>query len=360
MRFPWQQPKLEVRENSPFTDAVTQGILNAVSPSKPGDALAMGALETAAALWSRGFAAARITPMNRATEAITPSVLAIIGRELVRRGECVFALKVVNGMMRLVPAGTWDVRGPWNEDAWTYRTDLFGASEHETELLPSAGVIHARYSIDPATPWVGQSPLSWARLTGQFAANVEQRLSEEAGAPVGHLLPVPVSAAPAGDDDDDFDPTADLRRDLKALKGGVALVETTAAGMGTGRSEAPQADWVGRRFGANPPAGVISTYGLSAMAVLNACGVPVSLATDADGTGQREAWRRFAMGSLEPTARMVAEELGRKLDTPDLTLDFSSLWAHDLAGRVAAVKGLVAGGGMNLDAALTIAGLNDE
>jgi hypothetical protein len=294
--------------------------------------------------------------MNRATESITPSVLAIIGRELVRRGEALFALKIIDGRMRLVPAGSWDVRGSWNEDEWEYRLDLFGASTHESELLPSTDVVHARYAVDPAVPYVGIAPLRWARLTGTFAANVEQRLGEEAGAPVGSLLPVPAPGAPDGDDD--TDPTIDLRRDLKALKGGVALVETTAAGFGEGRSGAPQSDWVGRRFGAAPPAAVVETYGLSALAVLNVCGVPVSLATDADGTSQREAWRRFAMGSLEPTARMVAEELGRKLDTPDLSFDFSSLWAHDLAGRAAAVKGLVAGG-MDLDKALEVAGLNE-
>ena len=88
MRFPWQHdPPLEKRENSPFTDAVIQGILNATTPTQPGDAHAIGALETAAAIWSRGFAAATVTPMNRATASITPSVLAIIGRELVRRGQ---------------------------------------------------------------------------------------------------------------------------------------------------------------------------------------------------------------------------------------------------------------------------------
>ena len=358
MRLPWQQPKLEKRENAPFTDAVIAGILNATTPTQPGDALATGALETCAAIWSRGFAAAKVTPMNRATMAITPSVLAIIGRQLCRVGECVFVQKMVDGMLVLVPAGTWDVRGNWDETTWTYRADIFGASEHETELLPSTAVVHPRYSVDPAVPWVGLAPLRWARLTGQFAANVEARLGEEAGAPVGHLLPVPSPGAAEGDGDDLVDPMAELRADLKKLRGTVALVETTASGFSEGRAGAPQSDWVSRRMGADPPAGVVETYGLSAKAVMTACGVPVSLMTDADGTSQREAWRRFAMGSLEPTARMVAEELGRKLDTPDLAFNFDSLWAHDLAGRASAVKGLVAGG-MNLDAALEIAGLDD-
>ena len=358
MRFPWQQPQLETRQQGPYTDAVIAGILAANSLSPPAEPTAIGALETASAIWSRGFAAAKITPVNWATRSITPSVLACIGREIIRRGEALFALKVVNGGLRLVPAGSWDVRGGWNEDEWMYRLDLFGASYHESELLPSTGVIHARYSIDPAVPYVGVNPLRWARLTGQFAANVEARLGEEAGAPVGHLLPVPSPGAAEGDDDDLVDPFDQLRADLKKLRGTVAIVETTAAGMGEGRAGAPQSDWVSRRMGADPPAGVIETYGLSAKAVLNACGVPVSLMTDADGTSQREAWRRFAMGSLEPTARMVAEELGRKLDTPDLTLDFSDLWARDLVARGQFVKAAV-GAGMLLPDALKEAGLDE-
>ena len=101
---------------------------------------------------------------------------------------------------------------------------------------------------------------------------------------------------------------------------------------------------------------VVDLMDKSALAVLNACGVPVSLATDADGTSQRESWRRFVMGSVEPIANIVAEELSRKLETPGLTFDFSALWAHDLAGRAQAFKGMVAGG-MDVDKAAALSGL---
>ena len=90
--------------------------------------------------------------------------------------------------------------------------------------------------------------------------------------------------------------------------------------------------------------------------MLNVCGVPVSLAMDADGTGQRESWRRFVMGSVEPVAGIVAEELARKLETPGLSFDFAGLWAHDLAGRAQAFKGLVAGG-MGVEDAARISGI---
>ena len=58
----------------------------------------------------------------------------------------------------------------------------------------------------------------------------------------------------------------------------------------------------------------------SALSVLNACLVPVSLITDADGTSQRESYRRFVMGAVEPLSQRMAEELSRKLDIPSARL----------------------------------------
>ena len=77
---------------------------------------------------------------------------------------------------------------------------------------------------------------------------------------------------------------------------------------------------------------------------MSACQVPISLITDADGTSQREAWRRFVMGSVEPLSQRMAEELTRKLDLPSLDFKFRSLWASDLIGRTQAFQRLVQGG----------------
>ena len=121
-----------------------------------------------------------------------------------------------------------------------------------------------------------------------------------------------------------------LRKDLAAAKGRTILAETTAAGGGEGRMAAPQSDWKAHRFGAHPPETLATLRSDAALAVLSACGVPASLVTDADGTSQRESWRRFVMGSVEPLLAIVAEEVEAKLETR-VTFDLSSLWAHDLA-----------------------------
>ena len=136
--------------------------------------------------------------------------------------------------------------------------------------------------------------MAYATATGALHANLEQRLGQEAGGPVGHLLPVPQD----GGDGSETDPLATLKATVGSLDGRVALVETTSAGWGEGMAVAPRQDWISHRFGANPPATLATLRSDSAEAVLAACGVPSALVNDADGTSQREAYRRFVMSSL--------------------------------------------------------------
>ena len=254
------------------------------SVGEPG---AIAALETSAGLWSRGFASAELSP---SIAAVTPSVLACVGRELVRRGESLWAVDVRGGQLTLTPAGSWDVAGGADPKTWFYRLDLFGPSGNKTRIYPAASVLHFKYATDPERPWHGISPLGYARLSGKLAANLELRLGEEASAPTGSLLPVPADGGSGGDDD----PLASLKADLGGLQGSVALIETTSAAWGEGRGAAPQSDWKPQRMGANPPATLAELRGAAAMDVLAACGVPPGLASDkAEGSGQREAWRRF-------------------------------------------------------------------
>ena len=348
MRWPWQ--RAEVRESQPFTDAVVSAIAEQAGGASVGDPSAIAALETAAGLYARAFAAATVEPAH---PAITPAVLALIARGLIRRGESLHLVDVDGGAPVLIPAGSWDVRGPWRESEWWYRLDLFGPSGNVTKFVPADAVAHFRYAFDPARPWLGLSPLQWARDTGVLAANLERRLGEEAGGSTARLLPVP---ADGGDGDEDTDPLAKLKGDISNAKGRALVIETTSAGWGDGKSAAPLADWKQQRVGPDPPEALGALRTAAGLAVLNACGVPVSLATDADGTSQRESWRRFVMGSVEPVARMVAVELARKLDVPGLRFDFSSLWAHDLAGRAASFKAMIAGG-MDLERAVALSGL---
>ena len=350
MRWPWQRAP-ERREALPFTDAVVAALTAQPGGTAAGDPSAIAALEAAAGLYAAAFAGATVTPANPMTAGLTPAVRALMARDLIRRGENVHQLRIEGGMVRLQPIGSWDVRGGPDERTWWYRIDEFGPSGNLTHFVPSGAVVHARYAVDASRPWFGLAPLQWARSTGTLAANLETRLGEEAGGPVGHLLPVPADGGDGGDDD----PQAMLKADLAAGRGRTMLVETTSAGYGEGRQAAPQDDWKPRRFGASPPDTLPTLRTDAALAVLAACQVPAALFTDADGTSQREAWRRWAMGPLAGLAAIVEAELAAKLDQP-VRFDFSGLWAADMAGRASSFKAM-ATGGMDAAKAAGLAGL---
>ena len=185
------------------------------------------------------------------------------------------------------------------------------------------------------------------------------RSADEAGGTRGHLLPVP--AGPDGDELDPdtgepVDPLADLRADVAKLRGRTVLTETTAAGWGEGSLAAPRADWKPQRIGANPPPSLATLRTDSAQAVLAAAGMSADLFTHGDAAGQRERWRRFLHGSVQPLGDLLAAELADKLAVPGLRLTFDRLFASDLSGRARAFGSLVQGG-IELDEARRLAGL---
>ena len=350
MRWPWSNR--EKRESS-FTDALVTQILATATGASLAEPTTIAALECAANLYARGFAAAKVQGPAWVQAVLDPACLALIGRALIREGEIVLAIDATDGELRLWPAADYDVHGAFNPDGWLYRLNLAGPSLLTTrDPVPAAGVVHLMYARDPQRPWRGVGPLASASSTGTLAANLETRLSEEAGGPVGHLLPIPQDGG--GDDD----PLMTLKADLRAARGRPLLVETTQAGFGEGRANAPSSDWTARRFGANPPQTLPTLRDGAAMSVLDACGVPRALAESADGTAAREGWRRFIMGSVEPLLRIVGQELSTKLETA-VSFDLAGLWAHDLQGRASAFQRLVAGG-VPVQEALATSGLLAE
>ena len=349
MRWPWDKTEKRQAAGGAYTDAIVSMIQQAAAGGSVGEPAALAALETAAGLWARAFASAEL---SSPIPAVSPSFLASVARQLVRRGESLWAIDVRRGEIVLRPAGSWDIEGGSDPETWFYRLDMFGPSGNETRLYPAESVCHFKYATDPERPWHGISPLGYARQTARMAANLELRLAEEANAKVGYLLAVPSD----GGDGSADDPLASLKKDLAALQGNTALVETTAGGYGEGRAAAPLADWKPQRMGANPPATLAELRGAAASDVLSACGVPPGLASaQSEGTSQRESWRRFGIG-MAAVGRGVAEELSDKLDLPGLSLTFESIGSSDLAGKARSV-GVFVKAGVPLSRALEIAGL---
>ena len=130
--------------------------------------------------------------------------------------------------------------------------------------------------------------------------------------------------------------------------------ETVAAAWGEGRQVAPKRDWKPERLGPDPPAGMAAIQKQSFDHVLAACGTSSSLFSDADGTAQREAVRRWHLGTVLPLAKILETELTEKLNAP-ISLRFDS-YPLDLAGRAQSFQKLVAGG-VEPSKALATAGL---
>ena len=108
-------------------------------------------------------------------------------------------------------------------------------------------------------------------------------------------------------------------------------------------------------MGAAPGAALVQQADLASREIYAACGVPLSLVIDAEGTGQREGFRRLLHATIAPLARIVAEELSAKFEA-DMSLSFDGLFAADLSGRARAFQSLV-NGGMDPGKAAGLAGL---
>ena len=331
MRWPWSKP--ETRAAAPYSDAIVSAIL-ARATGGTASASTTGAVEAAASLAARAFASAKLTPD---VPAVSPLVLSTIGREIIRRGECLFLIDVDGAGLRLTPAVDWDVAGGPAPETWAYHVRLAGPSHDVERIAPAAGVVHVRAYVEPSAPWRGVSPLDAAASTARLLAETETALADESAGTRGHVIPLP-----QGDDDDDEKPLKALQADISNLKGGTALVETASAGFGEGRGAAPQSDWKPQRIGANPPDSLRQLRQDAEAAVLGATGTPVELiAARSDGAAVREAWRRYAHAFLTPIGEIVAAEMADKLDVAGLSLDFSSLFASDIAGRARAFGSMV-------------------
>ena len=326
----WPFGKVEHRESA--TDAIVSALISQASGSSaPPSVEALGAVEAAAGLWSRAFASATVEPQTPVTNALTPAVLAAIGRGLAVRGEAVFEVNV-NGVVQLIQASSWTVYGGTRPETWTYQLELpLPSGKVSKRTLPADAVLHVRYATRPSQPWAGVSPLGMASETQALATWIEKRLAEEASTATSYFLPLPEAAN-----------VDQLKADIKGGKGKLLIVDTTSTGWGEGTAGAPQRDWKSNRLGADPPDSLGKLRGDVKADIFGVYGIPSSI----HGTGgsARESYRQFLSSTIQPLAKLVIEELADKLDTPTLALDFSELRAADISGRARAYGVLINAG----------------
>ena len=337
MRIPFSN-RPETRAG--YTDAIVEALLQEATGGTTASVSSLGVTEACAGLWGRSFASATVTPVNPATTALTPGVLEAIGRRLLLHGEAVFEIEVDDDAVRLVEAASWEIE---ERGQWLYRADFATPEGTYTRALTADRILHPRIGAISKRPWQGQSPIPSS--TAKLAAVLETKLTQEVGGPVGNVLPLPHKGS-----------VTQLQADIEKLAGRTVLVESTAFDWGGGKEGAPKGDWQTRRIGADPPESMIGLRKDVQASILAACGCPGSLLERSDGTLAREEMRRFLHSTISPVARVVADEMAVKLDTPGLAFDFSALFASDLSGRARAFQSMV-GGGMDVGKAAALAGL---
>ena len=339
--------------SSGYTDRLTQLLVSQASTVTETDPSRTGAMETSAGIWGRAFASVKVEP-DTAAQVLTPAVLNLIGRELIRTGEILFRIQVVNGQRVLSQASSWDVSGGPDPSTWRFVCSFSGPDTQTDAALGWEEVCLMTWATEPGAPYRGLGPLEVADLTGSLCGSLEKSLSDEAATPHGFLMPVPQVDEV---EDDEIDPLEDMRADLKGLDGGLSLVETTFSGGGEGRSASPQKDWIPSRLGPSPPKALCDLREDVHRTVLSACGIsPAMVGGRSDGTARREAYRTFAHLSLTPVGRMVSAELADKLEIPGLRFDWSALMAGDITGKARAFKSLVESG-MSVEKAASLSGL---
>ena len=338
----WPFAKMEHRDSA--TDAIVSALIaQAGGSSVPPSVEALGAVEACAGLWSRAFASATVEPQTPATSALTPVVLAAIGRGLAVRGEAVFVIDV-NGAVELTQASSWKVAGGTRPESWRYIVEMpLPQGGVVKRTLSADAVLHVRYATRPGAPWAGVSPLGMADETRALATWIERRLAEETSTATSYVLPLPEGA--------DVDK---LKADIKGGRGRLHIVDTTSTGWGDGTAAAPRQDWKSNRLGADPPDSLGKLRSDVKNDIFGVYGIPSSI----HGTGgsARESYRQFLASTIQPLAKLVIEELSDKLDTPTLVLGFTELRAADIASRARAFKQLV-DAGMDKAKAASVTGL---
>ena len=336
--------KLETRDDS-FTDTLVGLLVSRAQGKSLSIPTATAALEACAGTVGRGFAASEVAGPESLAKALTPGVLELVGRSLIRRGEVVFLIDTTAGKLRLIPAETHDVEGGPFPEEWEYRLTLGGPSKTVThEFVPAASVLHFRYAVDASTPWRGNGPIAVANLAGRLSAETVNALANESSGPVGRLLGIPV-------DGEDATVQA-LKSDIASAKGKVALLEAGDWGSAGGDAKV---DLKTERFGAEPPTALVELVSVASQEVYSACGLNQALWGGSQAAAVREAWRLCLFGVLSPLGRLVEAELQDKLED-SVTLSWQELRASDLSGRARAFQSMV-GGGMEVERAAGLAGL---
>ena len=354
MAFGWPWWRLEVRE-SYSSQVLGLQYASATGSGSAADAAAGTAIERATVLYASAFSVATVKAPGRVSGSITPAWLAGAVRDLLRHGEHLSKITVVNGQVHLLPASLWNITGDADPATWVYDIQMSGPSSMTTERMPSRGVVHLMWSRSRTTPWIGCSPLSNCGLSARILGGLSRRLGDRAVQPTGAFLPVPQHDV---DPADGTSPNDALGGDINQAAGRLLVVNSTSGGHGD-RAAAPARDFSPTSFGLDIPEAASSLMEQVESRIFAATGIPPGLGGGTtSGQAVSNLYRQWIFGPVQGLANRIAVELEDKLEVAPVSFVFDRLGHVNVAERAAAVARLVDKGGMTLKDAREAVGLD--
>ena len=180
-----------------------------------------------------------------------------MARDLLRRGNSVWALDVVDGQLELHRACAWAIEGNSpNPARWQYRLDIATPSAIITRALPAESVIHVLTDALPESPWAGRAAWQSAPLTARASAELEKSIGDESRIYAGRVWIAPDGATQGQ--------ITAMVKTVQLLKGGGQVIsESTAQGFGQGSIAAPPTskDWRAEHTGPGHDVGNVQMRG---------------------------------------------------------------------------------------------------
>jgi phage portal protein BeeE len=319
-RWPWQQRVEKRSAVSGFTAEVMQ-MREAFISGRRGIAELTATAQSCVSLWEGGMTLADV----EGTNLLDRCTMALLGRSLALRGESVW---LIDGDS-LIPCSDWDLRTR-NGRPIAYRISIPEAGGGTTQTALAGEVIHVKIGADVAAPWFGTAPLKRSSLTAGMLNAVESALAEVFElAPLGSQV-VPMPETPETDNNN-------LARSFRGQRGRVLLRESVTVSAAGG--PVPQTDWSPSSLSPDLKNSMTAeTLSASRDAILAAFGVLPGLFNSAThGPMVREAQRHLAQWTLQPIAKLIAEEATEKLGA-EVTIDTQRpLHAFDAGGRARAL-----------------------
>lgn len=323
MVWPFKR-KTETRAASNFTSQLIQS-RNAYITGIEGRAELTATVQGAVTLWENGLSMADVA----GTTLLTRRALAIAGRMLALRGECVFYTTDDT----LIPAQDWDLSTRLSRPT-AYRLTLPDIGGGRTVTALSDEVLHFRIGVGASQPWFGTAPLRRSSLSADLLETIERALVEVYGdAPLGSsIVPMPETT------EVDLDKIA---RGFRGSRGRVLVRESVQVQAAGGPG--PMQDWKANDLTPKLDDAMMDKTLDQARDQINAAfGILPGLNNDATtGPLVREAQRHLAQWTLQPMAELMAEEASEKLGAM-VTMDvMRPLQAFDAGGRARTVTAIV-------------------